>query len=134
MKEYFQKTLDELIEYSKEVGESEINEKTYWIRKSKKLIIAVLCINWNNKLQFIRGINIEVSLPAGSLCAERNAISSCFTTYLNVKPDHLLCMSVAEFDLEKKQLLPIQPCYVCQSWLHKIWKSSWREKVITIKD
>ncbi|CAH0481146.1 unnamed protein product [Peronospora belbahrii] len=56
---------------------------SFWLRKSRKPVLAVLLIEKpateageRPKIVVQRGMNCEVSMPTGSLCAERNAIGS----------------------------------------------------------
>lgn len=45
---------------------------TFWLRKTKKPVLAVLLVRRNDgSLKLYRGTNMEVSMPTGSLCAER---------------------------------------------------------------
>ena len=39
--------------------------------KSKKIVLTVLMLNLDEDLVFVRACNLEVSMLAGSLCAER---------------------------------------------------------------
>jgi cytidine deaminase len=61
-------------------GKGEI--ENFWLRKSRKPVLAILLIEKKNpqtgetKIIIHRGMNCEVSMPTGSLCAERNAIGS----------------------------------------------------------
>jgi len=60
-------------------------------------------------------MNTEVSLPAGSLCAERAAIARAASDF------HEACsfLALATVDPHDK-LNPLWPCEVCQSWLAKL--------------
>ena len=131
---HLKKTLDQLQEYSKQViAKSNIDENTYWIRKSKKLVLAMVAIKHQNEWHYLPGNNIEVSIAAGTICAERNAIGACFTKYPNIKKKDIICMAVARFDLKEKKLVYIKPCCLCISWLHKIWGNSWPDRVISVE-
>ena len=45
---------------------------TFWLRKTKKPVLAVLLVRRRDgSLKLYRGTNMEVSMPTGSLCAER---------------------------------------------------------------
>ena len=45
--------------------------------KALKPVIAVLAVQTSNgKVKLYRGTNMEVSMPTGSLCAERNVIGT----------------------------------------------------------
>lgn len=59
---------------------------TFWLRKTQKPVLAVLCVRRHIDApsepgkhptpEFHRGVNLEVSMPTGSLCAERNVIGT----------------------------------------------------------
>lgn len=44
---------------------------SFWLRKSKQPVLSVLMVKKKNKgVKFFRGINVEVSMPTGSLCVD----------------------------------------------------------------
>ncbi len=46
---------------------------SFWLRKTRKPVLAVLQVaRVGEEPRFYRGTNMEVSMPTGSLCAERN--------------------------------------------------------------
>lgn len=55
---------------------------SFWLRKTKKPVLAVLMVKKQlpdgtddeESMRLYRGTNMEVSMPTGSLCAERNVI------------------------------------------------------------
>ena len=61
---------------------------SFWLRKTRKPVLAVLCAVKAasaakprhslaaDDFEFHRGVNLEVSMPTGSLCSERNAIGN----------------------------------------------------------
>ena len=70
---------------------------SFWLRKTRKPVLAVLCVRKRDAerdgvdadadgdldasavdetFEFHRGVNLEVSMPTGSLCSERNAIGN----------------------------------------------------------
>ncbi|OWZ09848.1 hypothetical protein PHMEG_00017384 [Phytophthora megakarya] len=66
-------------------GEGEV--ASFWLRKSRKPVLAVLLIEKpaavageRPTVVVQRGLNCEVSMPTGSLCAERNAIGSALAS------------------------------------------------------
>ena len=74
-------------------GKHELGE--FWLRKTQKPVLAVLCVRRrkdtadddekntdekNTKPQYFRGVNLEVSMPTGSLCSERNAIGNALAS------------------------------------------------------
>ena len=49
---------------------------TFWLRKTRQPVLAVLCVRKpGGRPLFYRSMNLEVSMPTGSLCSERAAIS-----------------------------------------------------------
>lgn len=78
----------------------------------------------NNEFVYTRGINVEVSLITGSICAERVAISQAHTLhpelkgYKNLTSVAVLEISTDAEDSEGKN--PLFPCAVCQIWLEKL--------------
>jgi cytidine deaminase len=73
---------------------SELN--SFWLRKSKKPVLSVLCVQKekSSTRRFFRGINLEVSQPTGSLCSERNAIGSALAEDPSLKRRDLLMIAV----------------------------------------
>ena len=68
---------------------------TFWLRKSKKPVLAVLLVNKQNGEHVLyRGTNMEVSMPTGSLCAERNAIGTALATDPSLRREDLLMVAV----------------------------------------
>lgn len=65
-------------------GQGEV--ASFWLRKSRKPVLAVLLIEKpamagrRPTIVVQRGMNCEVSMPTGSLCAERNAIGSALAS------------------------------------------------------
>ncbi|GMF32688.1 unnamed protein product [Phytophthora fragariaefolia] len=66
-------------------GDGEV--ASFWLRKSRKPVLAVLLIEKpaavvgeRPTIVVQRGMNCEVSMPTGSLCAERNAIGSALAS------------------------------------------------------
>ena len=55
---------------------------SFWLRKTKKPVLAVLLVQKPNESspRFFYGINMEVSMPTGSLCAERNCIGTALSS------------------------------------------------------
>lgn len=69
----------------------------FWLRKTLKPVLAVLIVQKEGTGQEIkryRGTNLEVSLPTGSLCAERNAIGSAFSADLTLKREDIKLVAV----------------------------------------
>lgn len=68
---------------------------TFWLRKTKKPVLAVLLVQKEGQDPIIyRGCNMEVSMPTGSLCAERNAIGSALASDLTLNRRDLKIVAV----------------------------------------
>ncbi|CAM9417093.1 unnamed protein product, partial [Ectocarpus sp. 12 AP-2014] len=66
-------------------GDARDDLATFWLRKTKKPVLAVLLVQKKGgQPQLFRGTNMEVSMPTGSLCAERNVIGSALTSDLSL--------------------------------------------------
>mmetsp|Transcript_110548 Transcript_110548/g.219812 ORF Transcript_110548/g.219812 Transcript_110548/m.219812 type:complete len:342 (-) Transcript_110548:84-1109(-) len=88
----------------------------FWHRKSKKPVLSVVvCRGQDGHLEYFRGMNTEVSLPAGSLCAERAAIARAASDFYQASD----VVAIATAD-PSEQIVPLWPCEVCQSWLAKL--------------
>mmetsp|Transcript_124629 Transcript_124629/g.360543 ORF Transcript_124629/g.360543 Transcript_124629/m.360543 type:complete len:365 (+) Transcript_124629:134-1228(+) len=88
----------------------------FWHRKSHQVVLAVVvCRAEDGSLKSYRGMNTEVSLPAGSLCAERAAIARAASDMRRAAEIE----AVAVLD-PKDKINPLWPCEVCQSWLAKL--------------
>lgn len=88
----------------------------FWHRKSKKPVLSVVvCRGQDGQPEYFRGMNTEVSLPAGSLCAERAAIARAASDFYQASD----VLAVATAD-PTEQIAPLWPCEVCQSWLAKL--------------
>jgi len=88
----------------------------FWHRKSGKPVLSVVvCRRKEGTLAVYRGMNTEVSLPAGSLCAERAAIARAASDFQQAEE----VVAIATVD-PTERLNPLWPCEVCQSWLSKL--------------
>src|SRR6056297_1198468 len=68
---------------------------TFWLRKTEKPVLAVLLVQKDRAPPLLyRGCNMEVSMPTGSLCAERNAIGSALAADLTLKRRDLKVVAV----------------------------------------
>jgi len=75
------------------------NEKndlgSFWLRKSGKPVLAVLLVKKpGESLKLYRGTNVEVSMPTGSLCAERNAIGTALAADMSLRRQDLRAVAV----------------------------------------
>ena len=68
---------------------------SFWLRKTKKPVLAVLLVQKpGGRPKLYRGTNMEVSMPTGSLCAERNVIGSALADDLTLKREDLKVIAV----------------------------------------
>jgi cytidine deaminase len=70
--------------------------ENFWLRKTKKPVLAVLLVQPPNQAKPIlyRGTNMEVSMPTGSLCAERNVIGTALASNPGLKREDLKMVAV----------------------------------------
>ncbi|CAK9013332.1 unnamed protein product [Durusdinium trenchii] len=98
----------------------------FWQRKSRKVVISVVvCAQEDGTLHALRGMNTEVSLPSGSLCAERAGIARAASEFFHAKS----IKAIAVLD-PSGEIAPLWPCEVCQSWLAKIREQNPRISVV----
>lgn len=109
-----QVALEELRRYIEEF--QAMPKDDFWHRKSRKPVLSVVvCCGPDGQLEYFRGMNTEVSLPAGSLCAERAAIARAASDFRQASE----IQAIATAD-PSEQIVPLWPCEVCQSWLAKL--------------
>ncbi|KAL9191414.1 hypothetical protein ACHAXT_001120 [Thalassiosira profunda] len=93
----------EFIETLKDGGRSDL--KSFWLRKTKKPVLAVLLVQKPDGTQVLyRGTNMEVSMPTGSLCAERNVIGTALASDPGLKREDLLMVAVLSIQLPGEAL------------------------------
>lgn len=106
----------EFLETLKDGGRSDL--KTFWLRKTKKPVLAVLLVQKpGGKHILYRGTNMEVSMPTGSLCAERNVIGTALANDPGLKREDLLMVAVLSVQLPEetpKRYLPPPGPPLCQ--------------------
>jgi cytidine deaminase len=75
-------------------GQHDISK--FWLRKTHKPVLAVLLVqsHGSTKPVLYRGTNMEVSMPTGSLCAERNVIGSALAANPELKREDLKLIAV----------------------------------------
>ena len=75
--------------------------REFWHRKSQRVVLSVVCVEHpdTQELVFVRGVNTEISLVAGALCAERCAISTAFAMFPNLLRSHFKVVSVLSLNL-----------------------------------
>ena len=126
--------------------------EAFWTRKSEKTVLAVLLVELecqgNDDLDLskiktfsitdrngkdrifalFRGRNSEISLPCGSTCAERAAITTAHTQIMNVKRSQFRMIAVMD---PLNEMLDLQPCGVCHEWILKFQEESPKFKIIS---
>ena len=84
-----------------EKGEGGSDLRQFWLRKSRKPVLAVLLArDSTGSLKLYRGTNMEVSMPTGSLCAERNVIGTALSQNPGLKRADLLMVAVLAATLD----------------------------------
>jgi hypothetical protein len=78
--------------------------RAFWLRKTMKAVLAVLIVQdpATGELLAYRGTNLEVSLPTGSLCAERNAIGTAFAANMALKREDIKLVAVYSAAIDDK--------------------------------
>eukprot|EP00930_Biecheleria_cincta_P050100 TRINITY_DN35285_c0_g1_i1.p1 TRINITY_DN35285_c0_g1~~TRINITY_DN35285_c0_g1_i1.p1 ORF type:complete len:538 (+),score=86.98 TRINITY_DN35285_c0_g1_i1:96-1709(+) len=114
----------------------------FWLRKTAKPVLSVLLVQRDGgSLQMHRGINLEVSMPTGSLCAERNVIGTAFATDPSLRREDL--RAVAVLAVESKPTSegsqhagrnPLAPCGACMEWLKKIHEVNPSFRILMFQD
>jgi cytidine deaminase len=76
----------------------------FWLRKTKKPVLAVLLVQSPNhpKPILYRGTNMEVSMPTGSLCAERNVIGTALASDPGLRREDLKMVAVLAVPLPEE--------------------------------
>lgn len=103
------------------------DERHYWFRKGRREVLSVVVVKRDGGLRAIRGVNIEVSLPTGTLCAERNAISTALAedpTLLRADIEAVAVLGLGS------GLAFLGPCGTCQEWLRKVLAVNPRLRVL----
>eukprot|EP00435_Cladocopium_sp_Y103_P010567 s57_g2.t1 len=114
----------------------------FFHRKSGRVVLSLLHVEHEGKAQFVRGINSEVSLPTGSVCAERTAIGNARAFFPNIIREQMKGIAVLEVpllnnwdaDVNHDLLNPLPPCGACNEWLLKIGEKSPGFYVVTFQD
>lgn len=74
---------------------------TFWLRKSRKPVLSVLVVQRPGAAaQSFPGMNMEVSMPTGSLCAERCAIGQALARDPSLRREHMRQIAVLSVGLE----------------------------------
>jgi len=132
---------ERLQEYMEEIVR--IPPNTWFHRKSYRLVLSMLQIKNPNdgSYVFIRGINSEISIPTGSICAERAAIAAARSRFPNLRRRHFYAIAVMSFPLHNGNKEPIStvsnpldPCGACREYLRKLQDKNENFRVITYSD
>ncbi len=123
-------------EYSAVWSQHQANQgplESFWLRKGKKPVLAVVAVRdrATGATRYHCGCNLEVSLPTGSLCAERNAIGSALAANPAVDRSDFVAIAVLGMG---KDMNPLGPCGVCNEWLLKITEENPRFRVLSFTD
>ena len=74
---------------------AETDLASFWLRKTKKPVLAILLVQKPGSApKLYRGTNMEVSMPTGSLCAERNVIGSALADDITLRRQDLKMIAV----------------------------------------
>jgi cytidine deaminase len=107
-------------------------DERFWFRKGKQEVLAALVVRGADGGYVVhRGVNLEVSLPTGSLCAERNAIGSALVANPRLQRRDLLAVAVLGLDPRARRL---GPCGACQEWLRKVAEVNPELEVLVFED
>jgi len=129
---------EKLQDYMMEVGQTP--PSTWFHRKSYRLVLSMLQIKnpRTEAFEFIRGINSEISLPTGSVCAERAAITAARSRFPDIKREHFYAIAVIDFPLFDQEnqplrtvLNPLGPCGGCREYLQKFHEKNENFRVVT---
>jgi hypothetical protein len=83
-------------------GENDFSQ--FWLRKTKKPVLAVLLVSGKDGTPLLyRGTNMEVSMPTGSLCAERNVIGTALASNPGLKREDLRMIAVLAVPLDTER-------------------------------
>lgn len=93
-------------------------------RKSEKLVLAVVQVDVDGVPHFCEGMNAEVSLPTGAVCAERSAVLHARAKFPGLRRADFAGVAVLEVPLVPEPADPVQnplqPCGACREWLLKL--------------
>lgn len=110
----------------------------FWLRKGKKPVLAVLGVKQGKKYVFYSACNLEVSMPTGSLCAERNAIGSALAANPALRREEIKLVAVLSLPELKSDDIkahnPLGPCGACMEWLRKVADVTPDVRILTFED
>ena len=151
--------VEEMVKYKRQfeaIRDAQSHElDSFWLRKTGKAVLAVLLTRKpDGSCTYWRGMNVEVSMPTGTLCAERNAIGNALAADQSLERADMLAIAVLSVSLhpevEHEQdsatpsgravtaeemsevaMNPLDPCGACMEWLKKISEVNPDFKVLT---
>ena len=76
----------------------------FWHRKTRTVVLAVLLVDKGDDegYKLYHGTNMEVSMPTGSLCAERNVIGTALAADFGLRRTHLRMIAVLGLNLDEQ--------------------------------
>jgi cytidine deaminase len=112
---------------------------TFWLRKGLQGgLAAVLVDDGRGDPAVFRGMNLEVSLPTGMLCAERNAIGSALAQKPSLRRRDLRAVAILGVRVGEQDSLrdpnPLYPRGACMEWLRKVAEENPDFEMITFND
>lgn len=109
---------------------------SFWLRKGNKPVLAVLGVETKSGLVFHQACNLEVSLPTGTLCAERNAIGTALASNPALRREDIKIVAVLSLPglNSGAHMNPLGPCGACMEWLRKVAEASPSMRILTFTD
>jgi cytidine deaminase len=108
MKAFREEMTEALLSAQANKNSSDIH--SFWLRKTHKPVLAVLLVQTDDGPPVLyRGTNMEVSMPTGSLCAERNVIGTALASNPKLKREDLKCIAVLAVPPPPKLTGPPRP-------------------------
>jgi cytidine deaminase len=114
------------------IERKEAPESAFWFRKGAQEVLAVIVVRApeTGELRAFHGVNLEVSLPTGTLCAERNAIGTAFAAHPTLKRANIAAVAVLSLGANAR----LGPCGACAEWLRKIAEANPDLRVVTFEE
>ncbi len=113
-------------------------EACFFHRKGLKEVLCVVVVRDRDGVEgergallAVRGVNLEVSLPTGTLCAERNAIGTALCLLPALERRDICAVAVLSLD---PALPNLGPCGACQEWLKKVIEVNPNLRIISFAD
>ena len=123
--------ISEVRQFTAEFNNKKENMDSFFNRKSLQYTLSVVQCCHNDEWLYYKGINHEVSLPSGTLCAERLAIGNARSNNLELHRKDFKRIAVIDPTGDN---IGRSPCGVCDEWLQKIQEESPEFCIITFPD